>query len=272
MPGPKRNSQFRRHGIVHSGFSQRSAIHHTEGYVQNEGDIGVGTPRPYEISYGAIIPKRDECQNLLVPVCVSSSHIAFGSIRMEPVFMILGQSSATAACLSIDHDIAVQDLQFAVLQKQLLDDGQVLELTDPDAILSRDLPGIVIDDSKAESTGHWSTSTANRPFVDHGYSHDGNDNKGSSSKIFTPMIEAGRYTIRMSYPPNNNRATNTRVQIQTANGLVTRLVDQTKEPEIDGLWTDLGTYRMNNDARITIDNTGTDGHVIVDSVQLLPVR
>jgi len=78
-----------------------------EGYVQNEGDIGVSPPGPYSISYGSIVPQKAECQNLLVPVCVSSSHIAFGSIRMEPVFMILGQSAAVAACLSIDKDIAV---------------------------------------------------------------------------------------------------------------------------------------------------------------------
>ncbi|HEY9486932.1 MAG TPA: FAD-dependent oxidoreductase, partial [Chryseosolibacter sp.] len=69
------------------------------GYVQNEGDIGVRPDRPYSIDYGAILPQESECANLLVPVCLSSSHIAFGSIRMEPVFMILGQSAATAAVL-----------------------------------------------------------------------------------------------------------------------------------------------------------------------------
>ena len=73
-----------------------------EGYVQNEGDIGVATNGPYEIAYGSLVPKQGQCDNLLVPVCVSSSHIAFGSIRMEPVFMILGQSAATAAALAID--------------------------------------------------------------------------------------------------------------------------------------------------------------------------
>ncbi len=98
-----------------------------DGYVQNEGDIGVPVPEPYEIAYGSLIPRKGDCNNLLVPVCVSSSHIAFGSIRMEPVFMILGQSAATAAALSLNENIAVQDLSYNVLKEQLLKDRQILE-------------------------------------------------------------------------------------------------------------------------------------------------
>jgi hypothetical protein len=98
-----------------------------EGYVQNEGDIGVRAKKPYTIAYGSLTPKKEEVVNLLVPVCVSASHIAYGSIRMEPVFMILGQSAATAASLAIDEGIAVQDLAYETLRKRLLADGQVLE-------------------------------------------------------------------------------------------------------------------------------------------------
>ncbi|MFB2120659.1 FAD-dependent oxidoreductase [Parapedobacter sp. 2B3] len=97
-----------------------------DGYVQNEGDIGVHTKGPYQIAYGAITPKREECKNLLVPVCVSSSHIAFGSIRMEPVFMILGQSAAAAACLAIDGGVAVQDISYDSLKERLLVGKQIL--------------------------------------------------------------------------------------------------------------------------------------------------
>ncbi|MEJ6561658.1 MAG: FAD-dependent oxidoreductase [Akkermansiaceae bacterium] len=97
-----------------------------EGFVQNEGDIGVTPKKPYHISYGSIIPKKEECQNLLVPAAVSSSHIAFGSIRMEPVFMILGQSAGTAAALSIDDKVAVQDLDYEKLRTRLLTDKQRL--------------------------------------------------------------------------------------------------------------------------------------------------
>jgi hypothetical protein len=99
-----------------------------DGFVQNEGDIGVHPPHPYQISYDALVPKKGECENLLVPVCVSSSHIAFGSIRMEPVFMILGQSAAAAAGLAIDAEVPVQDVDYATLSKILEETGQVLSL------------------------------------------------------------------------------------------------------------------------------------------------
>ena len=99
-----------------------------DGYVQNEGDIGVRTKNgPYKISYGSLIPQKNECDNLLVPVCVSSSHIAFGSIRMEPVFMILGQSAALAASLAIDHSVPVQDVNYENLKAMLLENNQVIE-------------------------------------------------------------------------------------------------------------------------------------------------
>lgn len=97
-----------------------------DGFVQNEGDIGVPTPMPYKISYRSLIPKKEECKNLLVPICVSSSHIAYGSIRMEPVFMILGQSAATAASIAIDENISVQEVVYDKLKEQLEKDDQRL--------------------------------------------------------------------------------------------------------------------------------------------------
>ena len=107
--------------------------HHTQryvdagGHVRNEGDVEVSPGGAYKISYRSIRPKAKECRNLLVPVCVSSSHIAFGSVRMEPVFMILGQSAATAACIALEDGVAVQDVNYSKLRARLLEDGQVLE-------------------------------------------------------------------------------------------------------------------------------------------------
>ncbi|GHB54265.1 FAD-dependent oxidoreductase [Persicitalea jodogahamensis] len=100
-----------------------------DGFVQNEGDIGVHPKQPYSISYGSILPKAAECKNLLVPVAMSSSHIAFGSIRMEPVFMILGQSAAAAAVLSIENDVTAQQLPYAKLREVLVKEGQKLEVS-----------------------------------------------------------------------------------------------------------------------------------------------
>jgi len=109
--------------------------HHTqryvdaEGHVRNEGDVEVGGFSPYPVSYRSIVPKASECTNLLVPVCVSASHIAYGSIRMEPVFMVLGQSAATAAVHAVESDADVQAVDYARLRKRLLADRQVLEWT-----------------------------------------------------------------------------------------------------------------------------------------------
>jgi hypothetical protein len=108
---------------------QRYVAHDEDGraYARNEGDIQVSPGGPYPISYRAIVPKTGECENLLVPVAVSASHIAYGSIRMEPVFMILGQSAATAAALAIDGELPVQRVPYAALRERLLADGQVVE-------------------------------------------------------------------------------------------------------------------------------------------------
>ena len=97
------------------------------GYVQNEGNVEAGVAGPYPISYRAIVPGKDQLQNLFVPVCLSASHIAFGSIRMEPVFMILGQSAAIAASMAMDKNIPVQQLEYAELKPLLLKYGQRLE-------------------------------------------------------------------------------------------------------------------------------------------------
>lgn len=96
------------------------------GYVQNEGNVEGPVPGPYPVSYRSIVPDAGECINLFVPVCLSSTHIAYGSIRMEPVFMILGQSAATAACIAIEEKVKVQDVPYDKLKEKLLIDGQVL--------------------------------------------------------------------------------------------------------------------------------------------------
>ena len=95
-----------------------------DGFIKNEGNVEAQVKEPYPISYRSITPKKEECSNLLVPICLSATHIAFGSIRMEPVFMVIGQSAATAACLAIDESTSVQELDYQLLKPQLLADKQ----------------------------------------------------------------------------------------------------------------------------------------------------
>src|ERR1051325_4198721 len=100
-----------------------------DGFVRNEGDVQVGVSGPYPVSYSSIVPKQAECDNLLVPVCLAATHIGYGSIRMEPVFMAMGQSAATAAALALDARVPVQKVDYPKLRARLLADGQVLEWT-----------------------------------------------------------------------------------------------------------------------------------------------
>ncbi len=254
------------------------------GYVQNEGDIGVSTRGPYQIAYGSLVPKKAQCANLLVPVCVSSSHIAFGSIRMEPVFMILGQSAATAAAMSLDAGIAVQDLPYEKLRERLVADGQVLELkvsasakqkSGRRGIDPKRLPGVVVDDVQAELKGEWKHSSSTGSWLGSSYRHDDNVRDGKMTARFSGRLpEAGRYEVRLAYSPNNNRASNALVTIQHSGGTKEVRVNQKKEPAFDGLWISLGTFEFANGAAavVEISNAGANGYVIADGVQWLPVK
>ncbi|MBD3674261.1 MAG: FAD-dependent oxidoreductase [Planctomycetaceae bacterium] len=247
-----------------------------EGYVQNEGDIGVSTRGPYSIALGSVLPKKEECTNLVVPVCVSSSHIAFGSIRMEPVFMILGQSAATVGVMAIESDSAVQDVPYDTIKEQLLEDGQILEgnFLPPGAaeksVSSKSLAGIVVDDVQAKVDGHWTPSHSNALWVDRSYLHDGNNNQGELSVRYEAKLpESGEYEVRISYPANNNRASNALVIVESADGRKEVRVNQRKKPPIDGLFVSVGTFKFDKGqpAVVTISNEGADGYVIADAVQ-----
>jgi len=246
-----------------------------EGYVQNEGDIGVSTNGPYEIAYGSLVPKKGQGSNLLVPVAMSATHIAYGSIRMEPVFMILGQSAATAAVFAIDDNLPVQKVPYVKLREQLLKDGQVLEYAGPKSsrgIEAKKLKGIVMDDKEAKVTGHWQESGAAKSFIGDGYSHDGNTKDGQCSLRFEPKLEKpGQYRLQLAAPPNSNRATNAAVEVQHLGGVKKLQIDLKSGKEAEGVhWIDLGTFECGNDTAISISNAGADGYIVVDGVRWLP--
>jgi hypothetical protein len=138
----------------------------------------------------------------------------------------------------------------------------------------RRLPGIVLDDTQAETVGDWVHSEYSQPFVANGYLHDGNTAKGIKSLRFALRVpEAGRYEIRLAYLAVANRSTNTPVTIETADGSQTVRVNQRVKPEIDGLFHSLGTFTLQPDkSALIVSNVGTDGYVVVDAVQLIPVE
>ena len=251
-----------------------------EGFVRNEGDVQVGS-KPYPVSYRSIRPRASECTNLLVPVCLSASHIAYGSIRMEPVFMVMGQSAATAAGLAIERGTTVQAVDYGALKERLLAAGQVLDFIPAAAtggahgVDKAKLPGVVVDDTAAALKGFEATGHTSPRYVGDGYRHDGNAEKGMMTARYVPALPAaGSYRVAISYSINGNRATNVPVTIRHANGEAKVLVNQKLKPAIDGLFHVVGTFEFSAGQAgwVEIGNAGTDGHVIVDAVQWLPAK
>lgn len=252
------------------------------GRVENEGDVQVSPMSPYPISYRAIVPRRTECENLLVPVCLSASHIAYGSIRMEPVFMILGQSAATAACLAIDENIRVQKVDYAKLRARLIADKQVLEWTaKPTApaksalVDPKTLKGVVLDDAQGKQNGSWLASgQVDARRIGEGYLHDDNSNKGDTTITYTPDLrDGGDYAIFLISPPHPNRASNVPVEIWI-NGALAKTVKVNQRLEANNGFATLGKYKLPSGRKtsVTVSNKGTDGYVVADGVQFVPVK
>jgi hypothetical protein len=243
------------------------------GRVENEGDVQVAPMKPYPISYRSLVPKQFQCENLFVPVCMAASHIAYGSIRMEPVFMILGQSSATAAAMAIDEKIPVQQVDYGKLRARLLADNQVLEWTAATAQQAAAPPGklegLVIDDEDAVRTGEWNDSGSLPSYIGAGYIHDNNTAKGEASVTFTPNIpKAGEHEIFLVFTPHSNRATSVPVSVTTIDGTNSiTLVNQRTQSVAS-----LGKFKLAAGKSVTVQvsNKDTKGYVVVDGLQIVP--
>lgn len=238
------------------------------GWVRNEGDVQVGVPRPYPISYRAIVPTREQCENLLVTFAISASHIAFGSTRMEPVFMMASQSAATAASFAINDRVALQDLDYARLALQLAADGQVLTWGE-----SSSASGIVVDtsDPGAEIQGDWPASTSVAGFWGTDYLHDQNAGKGAKTVSYVPNLpEAGQYTVYYRWTTHANRATNVPIDLVHSGGTTTVLVNQTVS---NAVWVPLITtnFAAGTKSKLVVRTTGTSGYVVADAARWLPV-
>jgi hypothetical protein len=235
-----------------------------DGSVLNEGDFQVRVS-PYEIPYRSLIPKSGECDNLLVPISMSASHVAYGTIRMEPVYMILGQASGVAAAIAIDAKASVQKVDVGLLRAKLKAQKAVLSLEEIGFAANPKLPGLVIVDTEAQKTGDWTKSSSTPPFLGDGYVHDGNANRGKTSIRFSPKLPAaGTYEVFLHYPPHPNRASNAAVVIHSEEGETTIRVDQRRAAP------SLGAFRFPAEGGwVEIRNEGADGYVVANAVRFV---
>jgi hypothetical protein len=236
--------------------------------VKNEGDVQFHGFPPYPISYRSLTPKREECTNLLVPVCVSSTHIAFGSIRMEPVFMVLGQSAAVAASMAIDGSIAVQHVDVAKLRKKLANDP----------LLNGSVPEILVDDTNIDKIrrqgawvtrlgGHYKTSYMFCPEAKEGVSYS-----------FIPHVKtAGKYRVYFYCTDQSEADTPKRLAIDVKTASDTHEIAfvpervQSLAGQSGSYWKDLGVYDFpaGQSSTVTVNGGKSAGPVYADAVLLV---
>jgi hypothetical protein len=239
------------------------------GMVKNEGNVEEGGFGPYPISYRAILPKQAEASNLLVPVCLSATHIAYGSIRMEPVFMVLGQSAAVAASLAIDTKQALQKVDIQKVQ-QMLKANPLADGSTPEILVDND------DKEQVKLTGTWATENKGG----YGPTFLIDDSKGSTSKSvqYMPAItQAGSYAAYLYLPKLPNAASTTQVKVfdgKNSKTLSFRKDDVLVVGQTSGEWVSLGTYTLpkGNKAYVEVTNQGSDGLVVADAVLFVPVK
>lgn len=269
---------------------QRIALR--DGGVINEGTIFPvrripGQGYAYHVPYRSVLPKPDQCDNLLVPVALSCTHVGISSLRIEGAWMVIGQGAGVAAALAAKNDVAVQDLEYATLRERLLVQKQVLDLpevseTPPSdgSIPAKSLPGIVLDDSQAKLTGNWSRSTNFKPHVESGYvfsGERGSTSKGDGKATATFRFEvpkSGRYQLLMAYSAHETRAKNVPVSVSSGAHRKDFVVDQTVSLPKGKHFRPIGTVELMADTEtiIQITNSNTVGFVILDALQLLPIK
>ena len=242
---------------------------------------------PYHVPYRSILPKPAQCNNLLVPVALSCTHVGMSSLRIEGTWMVIGQAAGIAAALAADRDVAVQELPYSQLRKRLLAQGQVLGLPDfsklasaSGSIAAKTLQGIVLDDADAKLTGNWSRSTNFKPYIEDGYVFNGEtDSKtkgdGKATATFRFKVpKSGRYQVLMAYSAHQSRAKNVPVTVSCGGASKTFVVDQTRSLPSGRVFRPVGTVDLRADVEtvIQVTNADTTGFVILDALQLLPVK
>ena len=237
------------------------------GQVKNEGNVEVGGFGPYPIAYRSLIPKSSECSNLFVPVCLSATHIAFGSIRMEPVFMVLGQSSATAAVMAIEAGTGVQQVNVPQLQQRLksdpLADGSIFE--------------ILVDNTDAASVqrkGTW-TSETRRGYGPDFLVHEPKGKDVASVRFYSDIPKAGTYAGYIYFPKVEGISSRTLVIVNDGkrnHGITITESDIRVEGQTSGEWVPLGTYELPEGKKsyVQVSTKDADGKILADAVIWVP--
>jgi len=246
--------------------------HFGNGMVKNEGNVEVGGFPPYPIAYRSIVPKREECSNLTVPVCMSASHIAYGSIRMEPVFMVLAQTAAISASMAIDKKIPVQMVDVLELQKILK----------ANPMLDGQSPEILIDDAlqanQISYKGDWKIGEGN--ISKYGKSvRLASDKSGNSARFTCKPVKDGNYAAYIYYPRLGDLKNADSVSLTISDGKkINRMVKKTNDMAFQsndnkGVWIKLGQYKLkaNQEVWVEIEGLGTGLHLIpADAVLWVP--
>ncbi len=273
---------------IDSHDCQRVALR--DGGVVNEGTIfpvrvpGTAVGYAYHVPYRAVLPKAEQCTNLLVPVALSCTHVGMCSLRIEGAWMVIGQGSGVAAAQAAKRGIAVQDLPYPALRERLLAQGQVLALPDPPKprpsqqasfIPLSSLSGIVLDDTMAELVGDWKHSTNFKPSIGQGYLFHGTPDVRGDNQTFAmfrfQVPKSGAYQVLMAYSAHETRSNNVRIVITCGARETEILVDQT-QPLPDGeQFRSVGTLMLSADHDTTVKVSGTDakGFVILDALRLV---
>ena len=240
----------------------------------------------YHIPYRAITPAASECSNLLVPVALSATHVAYSSVRVEPTWMAIGQGAGVAAALAAKAGVTVQALDYPTLRARLLAQNVVLELpklppadkparaTGPVSLDPKSLPGLILDDAQAELSGDWERSTNFKPHVATGYLHDEQRSDGKSRATFRFKGPAdGDFALRMAYSAHETRTTRLPVTIVGGGSEHRFTVDQTQPLPAGEAFRPIGSLRLRQGVEytLTVTNQDTKGFVILDAFQLLPV-
>ena len=239
------------------------------GMVKNEGNVEVGGFGPYPISYRSIVPKQSEASNLIVPVCLSATHIAYGSIRMEPVFMVLSQSSAVAAALAIDEKIAVQQVNVNKI-KQLLESNPLVDGSTPEILVDNDHTASV------QVTGEWKTEKKGG----YGPSYlkaDGDSKNLKAVKYIPTVVKTGKYDVYVYFPKLANSSARTSIEVLANGKKLEKVVDHAEikvEGQTSGEWVSLGSHTFSKGKKgyVQISNKNADGETSADAVLLVPSK